>query len=78
MKGSKEILEELQQGEEYVNALMPLWVYNEIDHRLHEEMSITIRQKHCLYDTDPTYRELAKQSKQASKKLSDYEFEKLH
>lgn len=78
MRGSKEILEEMQLGDEYVNALMGIHVYNQIEESLQEQMSITIRQKNNLYESDDMYRDLTTKARRANKILRDYEFHATH
>lgn len=74
MRGSKDIMESMMDGNEYVNAMMPIEVYHQINNNLQEQMSITVRRKNSHYESDETYKDLANKSAKANRKLRDYEF----
>ena len=62
------------EGGEYVNALMPIEVYNQINDDIQHQMSITVRVKNSHYTDDEVYRDLTNKAGKAGKKVRDYEF----
>ena len=74
MISAKEIMQDMVEGGEYVNALMPREVYNQINDDIQHQMSITVRVKNSHYTDDEVYRDLTNKASKASKKVRDYEF----
>ena len=67
-------MQDMVEGGEYVNALMPREVFDQIHNDLHEQMYFTVRVKNSHYTDDEIYRDLKSKASKASNKVRDYEF----
>ena len=75
MISSKDIMESMIEGEEYVNAMMPLQIFLQINDELREQMYFTIREKNCQFDTDETHCQLVREISKAKRELRNYEYD---
>lgn len=75
MKGAKEFYEELQDGQEYVSALIAKDDFLAIPDDLRNRMYFTIRQINCKFREDETHCKLVAAISKAKKDLLNYEFD---
>ncbi|PHR23604.1 MAG: hypothetical protein COA36_16870 [Desulfotalea sp.] len=75
MRGYKELMEDIMEGEQYVTCVMPAQIYHQIQNDLQHQMYTRISVKTCKYKEDPRHCELLKVYLKAKKQLTDREFE---